>query len=238
MTKNYLYARSIPVGKTKISIHVPTVREIIESEEIYYNHISAVLASPIDYMVQLDDKGIDFERLNSFELFLMFFEGFKTEDLSLIFEGLDLNNFEFAINEQNGMLVLLDRKNDITIDRAVHEEICIELRKINHLEKDIRKPGNEEAKKYMIERARKKQRNAARKQKKSQLEELIIALVNTEQFKYGYEEVLDLTIYQFNASVYQIIKKINYDNTMIGCYAGTINAKELSQNQLNWLTSK
>lgn len=238
MAKGYLYARSRPVGKSKLSIVVPTVRQVLEDEDGYNALISCVLASPNDYMVQLYDNGIDFDKISSYELFLMFFMGLKEMDTSLVFGDLDLSGFEYAENAETGMMVLLDKGQDIVIDRVIHDQICMELRKINHLEKEIRKPGNEEAKKYMIERARIKQRRAAMKNKSSQMEELIVALVNTEQFKYGYEEVLDLTIYQFTASVYQIIKKINYDNTMIGCYAGTVNAKELSQDQLNWLTSK
>ena len=156
----------------------------------------------------------------------------------MVFGDLDLSKFKTAINEQNGKVVLVDTENDVVIDRAIHDQIRRTIRKINHLENMDKKPGNEEAKKYMIERARMKQRRSAHRKHKSQLEDLIIAMVNTEQYKYGYEETRDLTIYQFHASVYQIIKKINYDNTMIGCYAGTINAKELSQDQLNWLTSK
>lgn len=72
----------------------------------------------------------------------------------------------------------------------------------------------------------------------SQLEDLIVAMVNTEQFHYGFEDVLDLTIYQFNESVQQVIKKIDFDNKMHGIYAGTISAKDLNQNDLNWLSHK
>lgn len=237
MAKGYLYSRSYPVNDS-ISITIPTVRQILEDEGAYYSLITAVTATPADFMVQLHDIGVDFAQISSFELFLMLFREIKASDASLVFGDLDLTKFEAAVNQQNGNLVLIDQENNIVIDRAVHDQICGVLRKINHLEKNDRKPANEEAKKYMIERARIKQRRAARRPYKSQLEELIVAMVNTEQYKYGYEETLDLTIYQFNASVYQIVKKINYDNTMIGCYAGTINSKELSQDQLNWLTSK
>lgn len=237
MSKGYLYSRSYPVNDS-ISIVIPTVGQIIEDESAYYGLITAITATPADFMVQLDDIGVDFAKISSFELFLMLFKEIKKSDTSLVFGDLDLSKFETAINQQNGNVVLIDQENNIVIDRAIHDQICRVIRKINHLEKNDRKPANEEAKKYMIERARIKQRRAARRPYKSQLEDLIIALVNTEQYKYGYEGTLDLTIYQFNASVYQIVKKINYDNTMIGCYAGTINAKELSQDQLNWLTSK
>lgn len=237
MAKGYLYSRSYPVNDS-ISIVIPTVGQIIDDESAYYGLITAITATPADFMVQLDDAGIDFATINEFELFLLIFSELKTKDTSLVFGYLDLSKFETAIDQKNGNIVLIDQENNIVIDRAIHDQICRVIRKINHLEKNDRKPANEEAKKYMIERARIKQRRAARRPYKSQLEDLIVALVNTEQYKYGYEETLDLTIYQFNASVYQIVKKINYDNTMIGCYAGTINAKELSQDQLNWLTSK
>lgn len=238
MIRNLLYARSCRVGKTKIEIVVPTVKQVLEDEEAYDSLISSILATPYEYMVQLYDLGIDFDAISSFDLFLMLFEGIKKADTSLVFGELDLSKFEYGVNKENNLPVLINTEQDIVIDKAVHYEICETIRQINHLKKTDKKPGNEEAKKYMIERARLKQKRAKNKPKKSQLEELIIALVNTEQFKYGYEGVLDLTIYQFNASVYQIIKKINYDNTMIGCYAGTISAKELNQDQLNWLTSK
>ena len=87
----------------------------------------------------------------------------------------------------------------------------------------------------MLERERIKMKRAARRKQKSYLESLIIALVNTEQFKYDYESVLDLTIYQLNASIRQIAKKINYDNVMIGCYTGNVDMKKLSQDELLWL---
>ena len=72
----------------------------------------------------------------------------------------------------------------------------------------------------------------------SELESLIIAMVNTEQYKYDFEGTRELSIYQFNESVRQIIKKVDYDNRMYGIYTGTINPKELSPDDLNWLIHK
>lgn len=217
---------------------VPTVGQILENEDAYFSIVTAVTATPSDFMVQLDDVGIDFSSISSFELFLLLFRSLQESDTSLVFGDLNLSKFKPAVNGQNGMVVLLDSESGTVIDQAIHDQICRVLREINHLEKNDRKPANDEAKKYMIERARLKQRRAARRKKESQLENLIVAMVNTEQYKYGYEGTLDLTIYQFNASVYQIIKKINYDNTMIGCYAGTVKIKDLNQSDLNWISSK
>lgn len=237
MTECLLYARELRITD-KISIFIPTVGQILEDEAAYNSIVTAIVSTPTDFMVQLDDAGIDFTSVSSFELFLWLFDGLKAEDTKYVFGSLDLTKFEKMVDPKKGTVVLYDRENDIKIDRAVHGSICSALRKINHREKNDKFPGNEEAKKYMLERARIKQARAAKKKYKSQLEDLIVAMVNTEQFKYGYREVLDLTIYQFNASVYQIVRKVNFDNTMIGVYAGTVNAKELPDETINWILSK
>ena len=190
---------------------------------------------PIDMMCQLDDVGIDFTSIDEFELFLLLFNGFKTLDTRRVFGELCLNNFEMAINEQNGNIILLDRENDIVIDKAIHGKIANTLRNIHGLEKNNKKPANEQAKSYMLERARAKMKRNKNKKTKSQLEPLIISMVCTEQYKYDFEGTLSLSIYQFNECVKQIMRKVAYDNRMIGVYAGTVNAKELSRDDLNWL---
>lgn len=236
-TQNFLYKKQIAINDS-ISIVVPTVGEIIDNEDAYYGLVSMLTAMPIDLMVQLDDAGIDFTTLNEWELFLLLFSGIKSQDTSQIFGELDLSKFKMAVNEQNGNIILLDDEHDIIIDRAIHDQIANVLRKIHHLEKNTRKPANEEAKKFMIERARAKQRRNRNRKEDSQLETLIIAMVNTEQYKYDFESTRGLSIFQFNESVRQIINKVDYEHRMYGVYTGTINAKELSQDELNWLKHK
>lgn len=236
-TQNFLYKKQIAINDS-ISIVVPTVGEIIDNEDAYYGLVSMLTAMPIDLMVQLDDAGIDFTTLNEWELFLLLFSGIKSQDTRQIFGDLDLSKFKMAVNEQNGNIILLDDEHDIRIDRAIQAQIANVLRKIHHLEKNTRKPANEEAKKFMIERARVKQRRNRNRKEDSQLETLIIAMVNTEQYKYDFESTRGLSIFQFNESVRQIINKVDYEHRMYGVYTGTINAKELSQDELNWLKHK
>ena len=63
-------------------------------------------------------------------------------------------------------------------------------------------------------------------------------MVNTEQYKYDFERTKELSIYQFNESVRQIVQKVDYQNKMYGVYTGNINVNDLNQNDLNWLTHK
>jgi hypothetical protein len=236
-TLNLLYQKRYKINES-ITIVIPSVGDIIENEDEYYGMVSLLTAMPIDLMVQLDNAGIDFTSISEYELFLSLFSGLKGQDTSLIFENLNPSDFEVAVEESTGKVVLLDKTHDVKIDRAVHGQIVAVLRKIHHLEKNRRKPANEEAKEYMLKRAREKMQRNKNRKSDSQLESLIVAMVNTEQYKYDFEGTKELSIYQFNESVRQVIKKVDYDNRMYGVYAGTINAKELSQDDLNWLVHK
>lgn len=236
-TYHLLYKDSVPVNDA-ISVRIPTLREVIENEDDYYGYVSIFTATPYDFMAELDDIGIDFSQISEYDLFMLLSVGLADADLTLLFGDLDFSLFERAVNEQNGDLVLIDRQHDIVIDRGVLAKIATTLRKIHHIEPVRKKPGNEEGRKYMIERARKKRERNRRRNTASQLEQLIVALVNTEQFSYTYESVLDLSIYQFNESVAQVSHKIDYDNRLHGVYAGTVDIKQMSQDDLTWLRHK
>lgn len=236
-TINLLYKDRYPIND-KISVMIPKVDDVLRDEDLYYGAVGMLTAAPIDMMVQLDDAHIDFSTINDYDLFLLLFPELRKMDTSLIFGNLDLSKFDLAINSQNDKVVLLDRENDIVIDRSIHGQIAATLRRIHFLERNRHKPANEEAKQYMLERARIKMNRHKNKKHDSQLEPLIISMVNTEQFKYDFERTKELSIYQFNASVRQVIKKVDYDNRMYGVYTGNISTKDLSHDDLTWLCLK
>lgn len=235
--KNLLYKDCVDVGG-QFAVKIPTVGEILENEDGYYSAVFMLTAMPIDMMVQLDDLGIDFTTIDEYELFVLLLQTMRDMDTSLIFSGLDLSKLHPAINEDNGQLVMIDDANGIKIDRSIQGQIADFLRKIHFFEKNRRKPLNKEAKQYMIERARKKLNRQKRREADSQLEDLIVSLVNNREFKYDFEGTKGLTIYQFNRSLRQVIHKVDYDNRMRGIYAGTVSAKDMRQEDLTWLIQK
>lgn len=221
-----------------ISIRIPTVGEIIDNEDAYFDAVCDIVSTPYDLMVQLDDIGIDFTKISEFELFCLLFKRLQESDTSLIFGDWDISGYTTAVNKQTGEMVLWDPKTDTIIDRVLHDNMASFLRKILCLEKITKTPANPEAHKYMLQRARAKLKSAARRRKQtSNLEEYIVALVNCENFKYNFRTVRNLTIYQFYLSLQQIAHKIKFDNTMIGCYAGTIKPSELSNKDQTWIMS-
>ena len=236
--KSLLNATSVDIVPN-LSIRIPTVGEILEDEDKYYEIVSSLTATPFQYMVQLDDMGIDYTQITDYQLFMMLFPMYAKSDLSLLFSDLDTSDFGIYINQQDNSQVIYSPNNNIIIDELIYNDLADTIRKINLFEKVKSKPGNESARKYLLEKERKKQKKNAKKPKEPYLEKLVIALVNTSEFPYNYETCMDLSIYKFNQSFKQIQQKITFDNTMIGVYAGTVDTSKMTnKDALSWISSK
>ena len=236
--KSLLNATSVDIVPN-LSIRIPTVGEILEDEDKYYEIVSSLTATPFQYMVQLDDMGIDYTQITDYQLFMMLFPMYAKSDLSLLFSDLDTSDFGIYINQQDNSQVIYSPNNNIIIDELIYNDLADTIRKINMFEKVKSKPGNESARKYLLEKERKKQKRNAKKPKEPYLEKLVIALVNTSEFPYNYETCMDLSIYKFNQSFKQIQQKITFDNTMIGVYAGTVDTSKMTnKDALSWISSK
>ena len=236
--KSLLNATSVEIIPN-LSLKIPTVGEILEDEDSYYNIVSSLTASPFQFMVQLDDMGIDYTQITDYQLFMMLFPMYTKSDLSLLFGDLDTSDFGIYINQQDNSQVIYSPSNNIVIDELVYNDLADTIRKINLFEKVKSKPGNESARKYLLEKERKKQKRNAKKPKELYLEKLVIALVNTSEFPYNYETCMDLSIYKFNQSFKQIQHKIAFDNTMIGVYAGTVDTSKMTnKDSLSWISNK
>ena len=233
--KSLLNATSVDIVPN-LSIRIPTVGEILEDEDKYYGIVSSLTATPFQYMVQLDDMGIDYTQITDYQLFMMLFPMYAKSDLSLLFSDLDTSDFGIYINQQDNSQVIYSPNNNIIIDELIYNDLADTIRKINLFEKVKSKPGNESARKYLLEKERKKQKRNAKKPKEPYLEKLVIALVNTSEFPYNYETCMDLSIYKFNQSFKQIQQKITFDNTMIGVYAGTVDTSKMTnKDALSWI---
>lgn len=221
------------------SVRIPTVREILENEEMYYSIVSSLTATPFQYMVQLDDMGIDYTEVTDFELFKILFLMYTKSDLSILFGNLKTSDFDLYLNQQDNQKIIYSPSNNIIINETVYNDLADTIRKINLFEKVKSKPGNESARKYLLEKERKKQKRNAKKQNEPYLENMVIALVNTNEFPYNYDTCMDLSIYKFNQSFKQIQHKIAFDNTMIGVYAGTVDTSKLNnKDTLSWIQNK
>ena len=237
--KSWLKLSSVQIPDTKLSIRIPTVGEILDDEQNYYNIISSLTASPYQYMVQLNDVfHIDYTTITDYDLFKMLFSAYLQSDLSIVFGDLNISDFGIYRTD-NKQDILMSPSSGIEINEKVYNDLANIIRKINLLEKVNYKPGNESAKKYLLEKERKRQKRNAKKPYEPYLEKIVIALVNTNEFPYDYDSCMDLSIYRFNQSFKQIQHKIAFDKTMIGVYAGTVDTSKLgNKDALTWIPNK
>lgn len=286
--KSLLKLSSIDVVPN-LTLKIPTVGEILDDERTYYSITSSLTASPFQYMVQLDDMGIDYTSIDEWQLFRMLFLSYCNQELiykmkikeleseikkypiasdaylecknqiEILSDKIQENGFnvifrDFQLtSEINGQLVtfneyrykdsddiiLFNPATQVEINKLIYNDLADMIRKINLFEKVKSKPGNESARKYLLEKERKKQKRNAKKPYEPYLEKLVIALVNTEEFPYDYETCMDLSIYKFNQSFKQIQHKIAFNNTMVGVYAGTVDTSKMSNKDiLSWIANK
>ena len=240
--KSLLKCDKVDIPDSKISIRIPTVGEILDDEETYYSIISSLTAVPYQYMVQLEDNfHIDFTTITDYQLFTMLFPTFARTDLSMIFGDLYTSDYQTILDPSNSTFIISSEHNgnSYQINEMTYNYIVDVLRRINNLERFKYKPGNQSAREYLLNQERKKQKRKANKPYEPYLEKLVIALCNSPEFKYNYEETMELSIYKFNQSFKQIQTRVTFDNTMIGVYAGTVDTSKMTDKScLSWLQLK
>lgn len=235
----------------------PSVRDVLLNDVNYYSMVTAFTSNPINYAVQLHDYlHLDYTKVSEYELFMIHFQRYEEmfraqlqnekevalvskmkSAMALIFKDVDIGQFvTFNIPELGGV-VFYNPYTKSLINEVVYQRIAKVIRDINQYKHDTSKVGNTEYAEYELEKQRRRLRRQKRKKFKHFLEEQIIALVNNKEFKYNYDETLDLSLYRFNRSLNQTSKLMTHLNTMHGVYAGTVDTKKIKDKSvLSWLS--
>jgi hypothetical protein len=242
MTTNVIDELQLYRGKDfEVSPHItlrqPTLEEICEyGEKTYYGTVFALTATSSDYKVQLYDMGIDYENISDYDFFVMMTRNVSTDDTKLLFgEGFDLSQYKPLYLKENDEIVLKNPNNDSVIDKITYTIIVDYLRKAHYLERHFDLAGNEYTKKWFVDHDRKMAARQKKRPFESMLLPLISAMTNTSEFKYRFDDVWTLRIYPFMDAVRRVQKIKQYNNTMHGVYAGTVDLKKINQEELNWI---
>lgn len=158
-------------------------------------------AAPADYkLFLLDNFDLYWGDVDDFELFCFMKNYLSSDETCILLNDVDFTQFDVAVDNQNGDQILYNRRTHQKLDKFSYERMTKYLRTLHGIHKNTEKAQNLYARKLLIECAR----NATNQQNKpfeSILLPLIISMVNCEQFKYTYETVWELTMFQFMSSV-------------------------------------
>lgn len=235
MMKQSLLLADRYIVNDRIAVINPVVGDVLRDEREYYANVSLLCATPYSLMGFLWKQGIDYESISEFDLFCMLMVSMKDKDLSLVFDGISAQALQPIVHSETEQMLLYDQQNDIAIDQSTANDMVTALRKINGFQKDTGHAGNAAGKEYLLDKAIRKIERDKRKPYKPHLESLVISLVNNRDFPYDYDGALNLSLYRLNSSVPQIQRLKNFEQTMSGVYAGTVNAKSIDLNKISWL---
>lgn len=229
-------------------VHIPTVAEIrntIDDEMEYYSLVSNFIKTPCDLIVELDDIHLDWTQVDEYDLFLMLFKGILMDKhlnkkyWNMIFPYINIDEL-VLLQKQNGTVVV-NRNNDLIINKSIYLQLSDLLRQIINVEKNMEyyKVPEIETRKYIIKRQRLKRERELEREKRngkkssSILDGVILLLVNNCNFKYNFQTVGEITLYDLYACLRQIYSDREIDGLMSGFWAGNVDLNKIDNSKLN-----
>lgn len=216
----------------------PTIGDIIDfGENEYFSAVHYLTCIPSDMISTLWDMGMDWEKIDDFELFIMLTRNLSAKDLQLVFTNLSLKDMDIKINEQNGEIVLRNEETNQVIDRLAYLKIAEYLREIHGIKPKLKRAKNQDTKRVLIEVDRQDKLKAMKDAEKngSQLIPLISAMMRYPGFKYKSNELKDCTLYEFMDTVKGASIYISSTSLLQGSYSGFCDTSKIDKKNFDWM---
>lgn len=217
-----------------IRIRQPLIGDVIVyGEAEYFSMVHTFTAIPSDMKSQLWDMGLDWTKVEDFELFMMLAQTLTQDRTSILFGALDFSKLRPFRNNQNGDIVLADKETGIIVDKMIYLRMMSYLRKLHNITPKVEKAANKITKRVLIDEDRQKKMLAKDKPFKSYL----LPLISSVKVKQGYTKdyVRNMGLYEFFDDVARMQLINNADHLLSGVYAGTIDMKKINKSELNWM---
>lgn len=222
-----------------LEIRQPTVGDIVKlGESEYFNMVYTLTAIPSDMKAQLDQMGIDWEKIEDFEFFCMLVCSLPLSSTSVLFgDKLDFSQFEIIPLEGTRGCKLVHRSEGVVIDEIRYKAITKYLCDLHGIVKKPQFSGNAYTHKMQLEMAYEdwERQKRKKKQEKSTLKPLISTMVNMPGFKYNLKEVLSIGFKEFMDAVARTQIITSTQALLNGCYTGNVDTKKLNKNELNYM---
>lgn len=217
----------LPIIVDDIEIKPLTLREIIKiGYNNYVNNLNIYALKVSDLFQEITDDIKDIKVfdiiLNVSDVYQMFqYSSVIFFNYNILKTDLESQNIIFDENK------LLHRNNWEEVCKIIKLQNCI----VEKNEEDEFNCANERARKFM-EEIKKIKQNAPKKKEEVNLSSIISSVAYKSNI--GMNNILDLTIYQLYDAYYRLNIIDNYDKTMVGVYAGTIDSKKINLKDINW----
>lgn len=227
------------IGKWRV--HQPTLGDVEElGEELYWSIVCSFVGTAYDERLYLWSKGIDFNSMTDFQVFVMRIEEGAIYPIDLFFPDIHIQNYHTFYDPETENILLIDDQNKIVITEDDYTTLTDFLRSLHGLPKNSIKDGNEATKKwrldYELRQIEKKIQRGIVDEFHSILQPCVSALTNMAGFKYSWHTVWDLPIGVFYDALRRTQAIKISEQLMTGLYSGSIDYKTMKhKDDLNWL---
>ena len=233
----FLYFGDDYVINDKIKLMQPTIGQIVDyGEASYFSMIHTLTAIPSDVksiLWDMPDGHIDWTQIEDFELFMMFSQSMTPDKTGIIFGDLDFSKLRPFRSKLNDEVVLADIESGVKIDKLIYMRMMTFLRKLHNITPKPEKAKGKRAKQAMIDEDRRNREYNKDKPFKSYL----LPLISSVKVRQGYtrEYIKNMGLFEFFDDLARLQIMYNSDHLMTGIYSGSIDAKKIKKEELNWL---
>ena len=221
-----------------IVLKCPKIKDVAEyGESAYFAMVNTLCATPSSMMVALDDMKLNYMKVKDFELFIMLCQSLTPEMTRPLLGDLDLTKFKprpFGETEEV-VLVYEGTENDrhpIVITPIIHEVLTTYIRKMHNLKKEVKKAGNEIARRQLIRLARQDAEMAKNKPHESFLRPVISAVKCRQGYNMDY--IREMGVFELMDDLSRLNVIVQADAALGGMYSGMVDTKKMDKTVLNW----
>lgn len=225
-----------------ITIHQPTIKEIIDFGESEFWHVLYLFTcNPTSMRVALWDAGQDWNKMDDFVLFMSLVANLTKDKTSILFGDLDFSSFTVLENDESDYVMINTINPLIQIDRKIYEKLVSYLRMVFNANPKIEKIKGKISKRMIIEGEKADIEAKAQIQgdtlwNNSTLFPLLSAVTNHVGFQYNLEQAQNLTFFKFMDAIKRI-RVIDTANALLsGIYSGMLDTSKMKNinKELDW----
>lgn len=223
-----------------ITLLQPTINEIIDfGESTFFSVFWSLCSSAWDRPSYFADQGIDFMSISDWTYFLMTVQSLPPSSTNLILKDIDLADFKLQKRVlEDSVEYVLCRDDGLIIDETVYNQIIPYIREMVNFHHSGKKAANKATAKILIMDDRKERERSKNKEYESMLFNVVVSLVNTEEFSYTYESVMNVTVYQLMKSYVQICGKKSAMALLQGSMSGFMDTSGINSENFSWVYSE
>ncbi len=218
----------------KITVHQPTVREIISCDEAtYFNTVSTLCSTSSNMKYPLFKMGLDWEQVNDWQMAIMLWPSFSQEKTQLIFGDLDLSKLKPFDNPKTGGIVLRNPETEVIIDEAIYLHIVEYLRKVHGFTRAHDKASS----KFAHEMAIEMDKEEIEKNKNKEYKSFLFPLISSLKGRQGYTKqyILDMQIFEIMEEINRLQIIVSTDALLIGMNSGMVDTSKIPKENFNWM---